>query len=363
MATASKVYITEFMFTRLKNMRFLIIAAAIGMIVVWSSGSAVAEDIFVNNVSGNDESNGNPITDPGANSGPVKTIARALQLVQQGDRVVIQNTGQPYRECITIQGTRHSGTQYQAFTIVSDGATLDGTAAVNPRSWERYAGDIYRFMPELKSHQQLYMDGKPADRVWSELDAYLPDLEVNQWALVDGWIYFRADKDRLPTEYDLRYCKHQTGITLYEVNHVVIEGLVVQGFQLDGINAHEDVRNSGVRNCKIRGNGRSGLSVGGASRFRKDDSLVGSNGSSQIRTEGYCSLKIQDCRLLESERTGPAIDRKGGRILIDGNEFVVAMAKLKPNFKPASAPNTGMKANNATSVRPLRPLRRGGGNR
>ena len=105
---------------------------------------------------------------------------------------------------------------------------------------------------------------------------------------------------------------------MYDVQNVIIDGLIVQGFQLDGINAHDSVGRSIVRNCKIRGNGRSGLSVGGASRVQVDGSVIGSNQIAQVRSEGFCTLYVTDCRLLVSPVMGPAFDKQGGRIFIDG---------------------------------------------
>jgi len=306
-------------------MQFVKLLSAICLAAAVCSTNALADDIYVNNASGDDKFNGKPLTDSSANAGPVRTIKRALELAVRGDRIFIQKTAEPYRESLTIQGVKHSGTDYQPFRIVSDGAILDGTSSINPRSWEHYSGNIFRFMPELKSHQQLYLNGKPADRVIPQANNYVPDLEAEQWALVDGWVYFCSDQQKLPTEYDLRYCKHQTGITLYEVHDVSIEGLTIQGFQLDGVNAHEAVENAAIRHCKIRGNGRSGLSVGGASRVTIATTLLGANGAAQVRSEGYCILDIKDCRLLESPNTGPAMDQQGGRIKVDGRDFQAAL--------------------------------------
>ena len=332
----TKVYIIETMIQRLRKMRFITRLAAIGFAAALSffvaSSAIQAEDIYVNNVSGDDRLNGRPMEDSSSNSGPVKSITRALNLARQGDRIVIEKTDQPYRESLSLQGLKHSGTAYRPFTIVSDGAILDGTSSISPRSWEHYSNNVFRFMPELKSYQQIYINGKPAERVRSNFEAYIPDLEPGQWSLVDGWVYFCCDPGKAPTQYDVRYCKHQTGITLYEVNHVLIRGLVVQGFQLDAVNAHDAVDNASIDLCKLRGNGRSGLSIGGASRFRLDNCIVGANGGAQVRTEGYCKLEIKDCRLLESDSTGPAVQRDGGTISVDGQEYgqALSLSRRKP---------------------------------
>lgn len=309
-------------------MRFVFLLATVLIAAECTSTALLADDIYVNNVSGDDKFNGRPVTDSTANAGPVRTIGRALQLAQRGDRIIVQKTDQPYHESITVQGGRHSGTTYSPFSILSDGAILDGTSEISPEAWEHHSGNVFRFSPELKSYQQLYLDGKPADRIPSTVASLVPDLEEGQWALVDGRIYFCTAGGRVPSQYNLRYCKHQTGITLYEVNNVRIDGLVVQGFQLDGVNAHEAVENSVVSNCRLRGNGRSGLSIGGAARIRLDSSVVGANGGAQVRSEGYCSLDIRDCRLLESENTGPAIEQDGGRILVDGRAYRKATVAL-----------------------------------
>ncbi|MEX0713437.1 MAG: hypothetical protein WD278_13865 [Pirellulales bacterium] len=48
----------------------------------------------------------------------------------------------------------------------------------------------------------------------------------------------------------------QTGITLYHMHDVAVVDLIVQGFQLDGINAHDGVRSCYLSGITCRGNGR-----------------------------------------------------------------------------------------------------------
>jgi hypothetical protein len=97
---------------------------------------------------------------------------------------------------------------------------------------------------------------------------------------------------------------------------VEIGDLTVQGYQLDGINAVDgafDVLLSGVT---CRGNGRSGLSVGGSSRVFVTGGVLGDNGSSQLRTEGYSHTTVEGTQLIPN--TAPAISRQGGEITIEG---------------------------------------------
>ena len=317
------------MIERQKTMRFVLwflpVLAGVAMYLPSASNQVLADDIYVNNVVGSDENNGSPATGSAPNAGPVRTIGRALRLAQSGDRVIIQKTDLPYYESLTLQGVRHSGTASRPFSIISDGAILDGTVDARTATWEHFRGNVFQFLPELKSFQQLYLDGRPADRVAPTQPGIVPDLEPGQWSLVNGRVFFCVDDNRVPAQYDLRYCRHQTGITLYEVRNVVIQGLIVQGFQLDAVNAHEAVSDTIITFCNLRGNGRSGMSAGGTSSVRLDATVVGANGDCQVRCEGLATFGIQDCRLLESDDSGPPIKQDGGQIFIDGQPWSESM--------------------------------------
>src|SRR4051794_38601022 len=90
---------------------------------------ALARDIFVDNQLGDDRRAGtSPIVT--GETGPCLSIAKALRVAQPADRIVIANTGRAYREGITLQGARHSGTTRFPLTIVGNGAVLDGTMSL-----------------------------------------------------------------------------------------------------------------------------------------------------------------------------------------------------------------------------------------
>ncbi len=296
---------------------------AIIVCLLASTGSVTsrADDIYVNNVTGDDQFNGRLADSGGSGAGAVRTISRALEIARRGDRIIVAKTDFPYRECLTIQGSRHSGTDHVPFRIVSDGAILDGTQTMPAAGWQHVAGNVFRFQPDLKSHQQLYLGDRPAERIAADRQAPLPSLDPLQWTLYRGWIYFCTETGKTPAQYPLTCSIHQTGITLYDTRQVVIAGLVVQGFALDGINAHDGVTNAVVVRCTLRGNGRSGLSVGGASRLQLDQSLVGNNFVAQVRSEGWADLFITSCRILKSPEFGPGMERDGGRITVDGHRW------------------------------------------
>lgn len=259
------------------------------------AGDLYAGDLYVNNVSGDDTRDGTAAGSLGAQGGPLRTIARALQKANQGDRIILAKTEEPYRESLTLQAGKHSGVPGRPFELIGNGAILDGTQPVPADAWEQYAGDVYRFRPARLSCFLLYKDGLPAKRRAVSAGALEPpQLAPLEWCLFRGRVHFRAEKGRLPQRYDLTHTVLPVGITLYEVRDVVIRDLVVQGYRLDGINAHDGVFGATLAGLNCRGNGRSGISVGGASRVSLESSLLGNNGTAQLRTEGS-SLTERSC--------------------------------------------------------------------
>ncbi|MGI9456176.1 MAG: hypothetical protein ACR2NU_06405, partial [Aeoliella sp.] len=85
-----------------------------------------AETIHVNNLTGNDRATGRT-AEPQGDNGPVQTLAAGAALAGWGDRLVIANTGVPYREILCLAGPFHGGSERQPFVVEGNGAVLDGT--------------------------------------------------------------------------------------------------------------------------------------------------------------------------------------------------------------------------------------------
>jgi hypothetical protein len=283
--------------------------------------AAVARDIYVNNTAGSDALDGSTPVAVAAENGPVRTIARALAIAHGGDRIMLAATSEPYRECVTLQGGQHSGVAPAPLELVGNGAVLDGTRPIPPGIWEHVRGNIFRFSPPRMAYQLLYRDGKPATRHAADAGATeLPQLQPLEWCLFDRHVYFRVEDGKVPEDYELSHTALQTGITLYDVHDVVLRDLVIQGFQLDGVNAHDGVTSAQLTGLTSRGNGRAGISIGGASRVRIEACLVGNNGAAQVRTEGFSHTEIVNCDLLDN--TAPALVRDGGQVTATGTKGI-----------------------------------------
>lgn len=296
-------------------MQLLILRTSAAALLIGSASGVLARDIFVDNVAGDDRREGESAQINGRAGGPVRSIGRALNLAARGDRIVIADSGQPYRESITLQAGRHSGVPSKPFTLLGNGAVLDGSAPVPADAWQHVEGNVFRFRPKRPTFQLLFLDGKPAQRRFVNRDEGFPDLQPSEWCLHERDVFFCCDQGRLPRQYDLSYTSLPVGITVYETRHVVISDLVVQGFQRDGVNAHDSAFDTTLVGLTCRGNGRSGISVGGASRVKVIACLVGNNGTAQVRTEGFSRTELVNCDLIDGEHA-PATVRKGGELTI-----------------------------------------------
>jgi len=314
---------------------------ALALLVLFGSTCVQAREIYVDNVGGDDSFTGRQQRMTSDLSGPVRTIARALQLAQSGDRIVLTANEEPYRESITLSGSRHSGYSEHPFVIQGNGAVLDGSAPVPKDAWERYRGPVFRFQPPGKAYQQLFLGGRPAGRVAVGTPAQgPPQLEPLQWCLAGGYIYFCVESSKLPDEYDLTYARLRTGITLYHVRRVAVVDLTVQGFQLDGIQAANSARRVYLGGLTCRGNGRSGITVGGASEVEIDVSLLGNNGEAQLLTLPWSKTRVRNCHLLGN--TAPGWVDRGGRTEVDGQALSGGRDEIHP--RQADSPDTGVRS-------------------
>lgn len=258
-----------------------------------------ADTLYVNNMSGSNSSNGLSEENQGDGIGPLRTIAAALKRAERGDRIVLANTGAFYEECVTLQGARHSGTSFAPFVIEGNGATLDGTAEVPAHRWEFVRDNIFRFVPDHAGFQQLFIAGEVAAQLPRVNGAYVSNyLKGKEWQRYRGGIQFAAEKGKSVYSYDLRYAQHRVGITLYDVENVVIHDLNVRGFQLDGINAHDNAMDCILSQVSSTANGRSGVAVCGASRVRLVKSNLQQNGSVQLHMEDWSTTHLNETKMV-----------------------------------------------------------------
>lgn len=224
-----------------------------------------ADTIYVDSLRGDDAFDGRTadIVDDGR--GPVRTIRRGVQLLVQGGTLSIANNGAPYYESIALSGEKHSGVEFAPLTIIGNGAVLNGSRAIPAAGWKLVGEKLWKLKPHRKGHYLLILDNAALLPVKLNEMKSLNDLGDREWAVSGGSIYFRTKGIEEPSDLDLRLAVRTVGISLYAVHDVVIRGLTLRHFRLDGVNANDHVVNVLLEDVKAEENGRAGVSIHGTS--------------------------------------------------------------------------------------------------
>ncbi|MCA9016707.1 MAG: right-handed parallel beta-helix repeat-containing protein [Planctomycetaceae bacterium] len=256
---------------------------------------AVARVIYVDNRAGNNALNGLSPKIVDGNNGPVKTIQRALDYAQQGDKIILINNKTPYYESISLSGKRFCGIGKEKFTILGNGATLNGTIKIPMNGWKQLANGLWKVTPYRKGYFNLYLDGKavPEYQPEKEQSVKLDDIPAGNWAVHQGAIYYRGTKNQLPPTEPFSLAGKSVGLSLIDVDGVYISDLNIENFRVDGINIHDRCKNVTLEKVTCSGNGRSGLSVNGTSQVEVIDSKLINNRLDDllVTEQGVADLK------------------------------------------------------------------------
>jgi len=242
--------------------RPVLIASALLVATVASPLSA--KTIYVDNRVGLDVNDGTAPTITGILAGPVRSLERARVLIAPGDVVEIANTGVPYYDSLRLIGGRRSGVASVPTVINGNGAVIDGSDPVDPVAWEPLGGGLWRLETAEKGWYRLVRGEVALPEVPAPDAAAQPDPPRGRWAAWRGAIYYRAEPDEIPMNEPYRIATREAGVFFYGVHDVVVSDLTVRHFRLDGVNAHDQVRDVVVRDVTAESNGRAGFFVGGS---------------------------------------------------------------------------------------------------
>jgi hypothetical protein len=282
-----------------------------------AAGLAAARDWYVDNRFGDDGYDGTIAQTTGPGTGPVFSIRRALDKAQAGDIVHIANYGIPYYESLQLVGPRFSGSGVSPFVIDGNGAVLSGARMVPPEAWKYVGDNVWRFTPRRKAFYQLLQIDKPVPEQRDPSPAAV--LEAGQWQGRDGSIFFRSPgPGQNPLNLPLAFARDEVGITLLDVEDVIIRNLTIRHFRLDGVNAHDRARHVILENVRLLENGRTGLAVGGTSLVGLKGSQLDGNRLTQVLNAEKAQTEIISSQL--GETGGVPYQIKGGHLLIEGEE-------------------------------------------
>ncbi len=264
-----------------------------------SRQDARASDIYVDNLIGNDAFDGELERPTDVGSGPVRTLHRALHLAGFGDRIVLTRAGGLYYDSLSLTGVRHSGTSERPFTIIGNGATLSGARAVTPEGWRRAGSDLWKLTLTRKGFYRLMRDGQSLPELLPQSGANQSGanpfemLTAGQWTAWRGDVYFRTDGDA-PATQAFSYAAEQTGLSLYQVEHVRIIGLTLRDFRFDGLRAQNMCRDVTLENVNCLNNGRAGLAVSGSSQIEMLGGSLAENGRHSLLVSNPATANLRE---------------------------------------------------------------------
>ena len=270
----------------------------IGLLSIAAATSA--SEIYVDNSIGRDVDDGSTLQSLYGNVGPVGSLERAIQLAGFGDIVVLVNTGKPYYGSISLMGDRHSGTRFRPFVIQGNGATISGLRSVPRDSWREEGPKLWKLTLTRKGYYRLLRDGRslPEDILEDGINP-LTRLAAGRWVAWRGSLYFRQDGDELPEDQAFAYAADQTGISLHQVENVLISDITLQHFRFDGLHAQGLCAGVVLDNVTSIENGRAGVVSSGASKIELFGGRIAKNGRHQLLVIGRSKAIPQDCAIEE----------------------------------------------------------------
>lgn len=269
-------------------------------------GISSANDLYVDNTIGRDSNDGLSVQSREGDTGPVKSIERAIQLAGFGDVIVLKNTGVPYYGSISLTGSRHSGDPYRPFVIQGNGSTISGLRSVPHGTWRKDGPKIWKLTLTRKGYYRLLRDGKSLPESFLEgccVDPRL-SLEPGKWVAWRGSLYFRQDGEDTPEDQAFSYAAEQTGISLHHVSNVLITNVTLQHFRFDGIHAQGLCDGVLLENVNSLENGRAGVVSSGASRIEISGGKISGNGRHQLLVLDRSTAVPTGCDIEEAPERG-----------------------------------------------------------
>lgn len=278
-------------------------------------------DVYVDSLLGDDKFNGRvPAPNDEAN-GPVRTLARGVERLLPGDRLILVDRKTIFTGEISLIGPRCSGINGKPFVIEGNNAVLDGSHPIPFEAWQQPKPGVWKFTPRRKGTHLLLLDGQPfAEHPIPPGAEKLPEIPDGTWGTWHGSIYYKVKPGPLQTPRDLNFscAANGVGITLLDVQEVVIRNLKVRHYRLDGVNAHDRCTNVILENVTLEQNGRAGLAAGGSSLVGLRDCTVTGNRVTQILVAERAQVELLKTTL--GDKPGTPFRINGGHLLIDQQE-------------------------------------------
>ncbi|MFD1631178.1 right-handed parallel beta-helix repeat-containing protein [Pseudopedobacter beijingensis] len=287
-------------------------AKAILFVLTFLSFSALSKEgtLYVNNLIGNDKFNGLSQSVNG-DTGPLKSIQKALDLVKSSGRIEIINTGTPY---LAGNKVKTGGTYDAPLIIEGNGSEINGLGIINPKEWKLIDNRIYSrsFWPmsnSLKSNKNYdywigiptvwWINGKPGINCKTKTELENTP-EGFWWNKAEKTVWFHLPENKTFESMEIKM--PQSGISAGTglniggtIKNVIIQNLRSRYSFNDGFSAHGEVENITFRNCISTDNCGQGFSMHGNTKVLIEDSYAARNASSGTCDVNNCEVTYKRC--------------------------------------------------------------------
>ena len=221
------------------------------LILLFMNSTAFGATWFVNNKTGNDGNDGQ------GDGKAFATFARTVKACKTSDKIVIANTGIPYRERLSLVNL--GGTPAKPFIIEGNGAVLSGFRAIQASEWKKAGENLYFIELDMKwfypsKSYFLCSDGKRIRR--STKASKAEGLKPGEWLPAKDGIYFKCDDGKTIDSCQI------TGVTLIcalimirDSSYITCRNVVTEYSADDGIDGFGDSRGLYFENIESRNNG------------------------------------------------------------------------------------------------------------
>jgi len=217
-----------------------------------------AADVHVDPDHGDDAADGRAAQPVAGGPGPVRSIARGLQLAGPGDTVHLVPRREPYRESVVIKNRR--GEPGRPLVIDGHGAALTGCDPLRPEDWQDLGGGLYR---SDVLYGRLNGDDTVIDRMFFVVDGRMQRmgriskgskagfrepaaLRPGEWTFVADtksfYIRLTPGRDLAGSGFEVPMRKNGVAISGQDNAHLIVRNLAVSRFLNDGFNIHNRTR-------------------------------------------------------------------------------------------------------------------------
>lgn len=267
------------------------------------SGAVRGETIYVDSRLGNDRNDGLAQDTTSRETGPVRTLQRAVAIARASDTIELKNNGTPYFGDVTLTGARHSGNSTFPFRIHGNGSIVSGAKPVPKNKWRLIGTNaneltVWRITPFRKAHYQLILDGEAVAETKCPRSAdSLPELERDHWCAWRGAVYVALHPSENPAFMEFSLADCEVGLTLLDVHDVILKDLTLRHFRLDGVNAHDRCRDILLDGVVCEQNGRAGVTVAGTSRILVMNTRLSENRENSLLITELGQAELDACDL------------------------------------------------------------------